>query len=97
MAGQADGYAVIDLETTGVFNNDRIIEISVVMLDTNLEFEAEYDTLVDPRRDLGPTDIHRITPSMVSMAPEFGDIAGALSQRMQNRVLVAHNIHFCNN
>ena len=49
MAGQADGYAVIDLETTGVFNNDRIIEISVVMLDTNFELEAEYDTLVDPR------------------------------------------------
>ena len=31
---------------------------------------------------------------MVSMAPEFGDIAGALSQRMQNRILVAHNIQF---
>ena len=31
---------------------------------------------------------------MVSMAPEFGDIAGALSQRMQNRILVALNIQF---
>ena len=88
------GYAVIDVETTGLYNNDRIIEISVVLLDHEYKLVGEYDTLVDPSRDLGPTQIHGITPSMLSMAPTFQEIAGVLARQIQNRTLVAHNIGF---
>ncbi len=85
------GFAVIDVETTGFGKADRIIEIAVVTLDPQMRCIDEYETLVDPQRDLGPTNIHGITPSMVSLAPSFSDIAAALAMKIANRTLVAHN------
>ena len=89
-----NGYAVVDVETTGLSHSDRIIEIAVVTLDHQFRKVGEYDTLVDPERDLGPTHIHGISPSMVSKAPRFSDIAAVLAQTIVNRTLVAHNISF---
>lgn len=50
------GYAVVDLETTGLFpgGQDRIIEIAVVLTDRTGEVEETWCTLVNPERDLGP-------------------------------------------
>ena len=50
------GYAVVDLETTGLFpgGQDRIIEIAVVLTDRTGEVEETWWTLVNPERDLGP-------------------------------------------
>ena len=56
-------YAVIDVETTGLHNQDRIVEIAIVTLDQDLTVVDEFDTLVDPGRDVGPTGIHGITAS----------------------------------
>ncbi|WP_417851426.1 exonuclease domain-containing protein [Thalassoglobus sp.] len=58
--------AVIDVETTGVGNKDRIVEVAVVVLNENLKIIDEYDTLVDPLRDVGPVDIHGFSPSMLT-------------------------------
>lgn len=96
MRSATNGYAVIDVETTGLRNSDRIIEIAVVSLDNQFRVVDEYDTLVDPKRDVGPTDIHGITPTMLSMAPVFGEIAGVLARRIVNKSLVAHNVPFEN-
>lgn len=85
---------MIDLETTGLYNTDRVVEAAVVTLDENLEIVDEFDTLIDPGRDVGPTGIHGITASMVSAAPLFAEVAAAIAGRVHDCVLVAHNLRF---
>jgi len=87
-------FAVIDVETTGFGRSDRIVEASVVILDERLEPIEEFDSLVNPRRDVGPTSIHGITATMVSSAPAFEDVAGVLAAHLTDAVLVAHNLSF---
>ena len=90
-----DKLAVVDCETTGVGKNDRIVEIAVVTLDFHKrKIVDEYETLINPERDVGPTNIHGITPSMIGAAPTFQEIAGALAQRLNGAILVAHNLEF---
>lgn len=87
-------FVVVDVETTGFGKNDRVIEIGVVTLDHQFEIVDEYETLIDPERDLGPTHVHGITPRMISMAPSFCEVAPAIARRIDSRVVVAHNLSF---
>lgn len=87
--------AVVDCETTGVGKHDRIVEIAVVRLDpTTWDTIDEYDTLINPERDVGPVGVHGITATMVEAAPVFGEIAFALGRRLHGSVLIAHNLSF---
>ncbi|MER5420485.1 exonuclease domain-containing protein [Streptosporangium roseum] len=94
--GRPRGYAVIDLETTGLRPswNDRVIEIGIVHLDLSGEVTGEWATLVNPGRDLGPQHIHGITAADIRHAPAFGEIAGAVAERLDGRVVAAHNLPF---
>ena len=88
-------YAVIDLETTGFGKTDRIVEIGVVVVDPETGVVVdEFDTLLNPGRDIGATHVHGITATMVESAPTFEEIAGALSRVLGGNVLVAHNLPF---
>jgi len=90
------GFAVLDLETTGLFpgDTDRIVEVAVVHLTGEGRIEGRWETLVDPGRDLGRTDLHRIRPADVRDAPSFAAIAPQLVDLLRGRVLVAHNASF---
>ncbi len=88
-------FAVVDCETTGLYNSDRVIEVAVVVVDLHSsQIVDEYDTLINPMRDTGPVGIHGITPSMVQLAPTFDEVAAAVAQRVEGSVLVAHNLQF---
>lgn len=71
------GFAVIDFETTGVRpeRGDRIIEVAVVHLDAEGRFEAAFETLLNPDRDLGAQAIHGISAREILDAPSFAAIA----------------------
>ena len=86
-------FVVLDTETTGLFKNDRIVEIGAIVIQGN-EILEEWSTLINPNRDLGPIHIHGITPTMVSMAPSFAEIANDLARLLNGRTLVCHNAHF---
>ena len=90
------GYAVVDVETTGLFpgRHDRVIEIGVVLVDREGRQVDEWSTLVNPARDLGPQHIHGIQSGDVLRAPTFAEIAGDLAARLTGRVVVAHNLNF---
>lgn len=94
LSGEGDRFAVVDVETTGVYNSDRIVEIAVVTLSPNGRVIDEWDTLVNPERDVGPTHIHRVTASMVSAAPLFSEVSAAVAERLDGALLVAHNLSF---
>jgi DNA polymerase-3 subunit epsilon len=87
-------FVVVDVETTGVYNSDRIVEVAAVTMSPDGTILDEWETLVNPERDVGPTHLHGIVASMVSAAPRFEEIAGALAGRIDGGVLVAHNLPF---
>ncbi|PRY54056.1 exonuclease domain-containing protein [Glycomyces artemisiae] len=87
-------YAVIDVETTGLFNKDRIVEIAVAQLDRHGTVTATWETLVNPQRDLGPQELHGIRAADVRKAPTFDQIAGDVAGLLEGRVPVAHNLAF---
>ena len=90
------GFAVVDLETTGLYagGRDRVVEIGMVLLDPNGAPQEQWSTLVNPGRDVGPTEIHLISAREVLDAPTFAQIAGDLASRLAGRVFVAHNASF---
>ncbi len=90
------GYAVVDLETTGLHpaHHHRIVEVAVVQVDDSGTVESEWTTLINPGRDLGPQHVHGVSAADVRNAPTFGDVAGDLAGLLQGRVLVAHNARF---
>jgi DNA polymerase III subunit epsilon len=90
------GYAVVDVETTGLFpgGHDRIAEIAIVQVDTDGQVEDAWTTLVNPGRDLGPQQVHGISGSDARHAPTFDDIAGVVSELLRGRTFVAHNAQF---
>lgn len=90
------GFATIDFETTGVIpeRTDRAIEVAVVHSDPDGTITGQWETLINPARDLGRHDIHQISAREILQAPRFGDIAAELVELLSGRVIVAHNASF---
>ena len=89
-------FAVLDFETTGFDANhhDRVVEVGVVLLSSDGDFEDEWSTLLDPGRDVGRTDIHGICAGDVLGSPTFAAIVPRLLRDLRGRVLVSHNLTF---
>jgi DNA polymerase-3 subunit epsilon len=71
-----------------------VVEIAVVQLNADAEITAEFCTLINPRRDVGPTRLHGITAADITSAPIFATAAATLWELLSGRVLVAHNAPF---
>ncbi|WP_324785395.1 DEDDh family exonuclease [Streptomyces sp. H51] len=93
-AAYPQGYAVVDVETTGLARDDRIISAAVYRLDARGEVEDHWYTLVNPERDPGPVWIHGLTSEVLEGAPLFREVAEEFAARLRGRVLVAHNAVF---
>lgn len=89
-----DGYAVVDVETTGLRLDDRIVSAAVYRLDARGNVEDHWYSRVNPQRDPGPTWIHGLTAEVLADAPLFEEVAETFAERLAGRVLVAHNAVF---
>jgi len=88
-------FAVVDIETTGFGKSDRVVEAAVVLLDRdNFNIVDEFESLVNPLRDIGAIHVHGITASMVEAAPTFDELASYIAMLLGNNILVAHNLPF---
>ena len=86
-------YVAFDVETTGFNKNDRIVEIGLVSF-KNGQILEEWSTLLNPQRDVGKSNIHGITASMVSTAPLFEEVVNDIFRIINGKVLVAHQFSF---
>ena len=90
-------FAVVDVETTGgpSHTGHRVTEIAVVEV-TDGEIAGEFHTLVNPGRSIpwAVQALTGITPGMVEVAPEFQHVAPKISELLEGRVFVAHNVAF---
>lgn len=92
-----DKIAVFDVETTGLEpgRHHRVVEIGIVVAEPDGSPIAEYETLVNPGRDIGAASIHGITASDVVHAPTFEQIAGDIITILKESTVTAgHNVSF---
>jgi DNA polymerase-3 subunit epsilon len=83
----------IDLETTGTdANNDKIIEIAMVKINSNNTRQV-YRSFVNPNRPIpaSSTAIHGITDEMVKNEPLFNAIATAVKEFLADGDLAGFN------
>ena len=87
------GYAVVDVEATGLFpgGHDRIVEVGVVLVSPDGGVEDTWETLLNAGRDLGREGIHGISAAYVLGAPTFPDVAATFAGLLRGRTFVAHN------
>lgn len=88
------GFAVIDCETTGMEQKHKVVEIAVLTYDNNLNLTGSYETVLNPKKDLGPVSIHGINGLIASEAPLFPQIATSLAHILNDRIIVGHNVKF---
>ena len=87
--------AVLDFETTGMMaGSDRVVEVSVVRVQHGRQPELVFDTLVNPMRPIGATEIHGIRNADIADAPTFDEIAGDFVRALSGCVVAAYNVYF---
>jgi DNA polymerase-3 subunit epsilon len=89
-------YAIVDIETTGGYAaNNAITEIAIVLHDGKRETER-FESLVNPGMPI-PRYVQALTgirDETVKDAPGFTEIASKVSEMLQGRIFVAHNVNF---
>lgn len=89
-------YAAVDVETTGLFvgYHHRVIEVGVVLFDLEGGVHGEFESLINPRRDVSAEEIHGLSASDLAYAPSFEELCPEIISALTGRVLVAHNARF---
>jgi len=86
----------LDLETTGMSAaEERITEIGLVEV-VDGEFVGSWSQLVNPQKSIPPfiEALTGITNEMAEDAPSFAQLAPAMFERLEGKLLIAHNARF---
>jgi DNA polymerase III epsilon subunit-like protein len=91
-------FASIDVETTGLSpktpHSHRVIELGIVRFSLEGGISAEYESVINPQRDIGPFEIHRISAGEAAGAPTFTEVASDIAKMLNGAILIAHNKNF---
>ena len=88
-------YVAFDLETTGLYRRDTIIEIGAVRMKQGKEIDR-FQTFVHPGKKLHPkvVELTGITDDMLKGAPTVAEVLPKFREFVGDSVLVAHNADF---
>ncbi len=88
--------AVVDVETTGLHlgYHHRVVEVAVLRFAPDGRPEGALETLIDPGRDIGASEVHGVTASQLVGAPTFAEVAGDIEGLLDGAILAAHNVMF---
>ncbi|GBF72808.1 ATP-dependent helicase DinG [Paenibacillus sp. 598K] len=89
-------FAVLDFETTGHGTDDQIIQVGLVVLNEELEQIDSYSSFVKPTIPIPAfiTSLTGIDDEQVAAAPAIEDVLLEMIPRLEDAVLVAHNVGF---
>ncbi|MBN2865722.1 MAG: GIY-YIG nuclease family protein [Thiotrichales bacterium] len=96
LTGFPEKMAILDCETTGgKATRDRMTELAIILVD-NGQVVEQWQSLIDPQTTIPPwiTNITGIHNRMVEDAPTFEQLWPTIQEKLQDRVLVAHNARF---
>ncbi|MGI9187593.1 MAG: 3'-5' exonuclease [Gaiellales bacterium] len=91
------GYAVLDLETTGLSaTSDRIVSFAVIQLNPQGVMTATMNCVVNPGCPIPPesTAVHGLTDEDVASKPTFAERVRPLREIIDGRALIAFNAAF---
>lgn len=90
-------FTIFDTETTGLnpASGDRIVELAGLRV-KGKERIAEFDALVNPRRDISPGAfaVNKITPEMLEGAPGMEAVMPKFLDFIEGSYLCSYNIEF---
>ena len=86
------GFVVLDTETTGMEDDDELVQISVV----DHAGEVLVDTTVRPTKTIHPraSAVHGLTAADLVDAPSMSELFAELQAALQGRTVVAYNVAF---
>ena len=87
---------VLDLETTGLGRDDRVVEIAMLAIGPDGAHTDRFETLVDAERAVSAkaSQVNGIDRTMLTGAPTFADLAGDVAAFLAGSCIVAHNARF---
>lgn len=89
------GFAVVDVETTGLSHtHHRIVELAILRTDPYGRVLDEWVCRFHPDAAVGATHIHGITDADVEHAPRFADVRPDIARRLTGLAVAGHNLPF---
>ena len=87
---------ILDTETTGLSNSDRIVEISVLELIDGIKTGRRFHKFLNPEVNITKKaiEIHKITNEKVEHCQKFHEIAESLIKFIGDSTIIAHNSKF---
>lgn len=87
---------ILDTETTGLTNSDRIVEISILELVDGIKTGRKFHKFINPETTISKKaiEIHKITNEKVESCPKFSEIAEDMIKFIGDATIVAHNSKF---
>lgn len=92
MFASPEDFCILDTETTGVSNEARIIELSVIAMDGDILFTSLFNPMERISNEI--TDLTGITNTMVQDAPYFSNMIDELLGAIGNRTIICWNVEF---
>jgi len=83
----AEGFAVVNLETTGSGQLCRIVEIALLLLSPEGEIEQDWSTVINPGIPIPNAAVHGIDERLTAAPPSFAAVAPTLAVLLEGRVL----------
>jgi DNA polymerase III subunit epsilon len=87
-------FVVLDSETTGFSPVlDRILTIgAVVVQGGEIRLDDSFDALLKVTGDVGPVDVHGVTPGQTQRGHDEGEVLQAFLAYLRDGVIVGHHI-----
>ena len=87
---------VLDLETTGLGKDDRVVEIAMLAIGPDGAHVDRFETLVDPERPVTSqaAKVNGLDRAMLAGAPTFARVSGDVAAFLAGACIVAHNAAF---
>lgn len=88
-------YTVVDIETTGLFGECEIIEVSALKFRGEVLVDS-FSTLIKPEQTISPfiTQLTGITNEMVEFAPDIKDAMKDFYEFVGKDIIIGHNVNF---
>lgn len=87
-----DDYVILDVETTGLDSDDKIIEISIIDMYGNILLNTYVNT--DKEINYSAYEVHGITKEDIKDSPIFQDIIKDIDKAILNKKVLAYNSEF---
>ena len=87
---------ILDTETTGLTNSDKIVEISIIEMIDGIKTGRRYHKFLNPEINITKkaVEIHKITNESLKDCCKFPDVAEEIIKFIGDATIIAHNSGF---